>query len=115
MEINGVAHIFVTAGDFERSKAFYMQLLPFLGRVAPYLFGIALLCAGQSSTLTGTLAGQIVMEGYLHLRITPWLRRLATRMLALVPAVVVIALAGEGSMQQRLFQSLECSQLVLVQ
>jgi manganese transport protein len=74
------------------------QLLPrFLGAAAPILFGLALLCAGQSSTLTGTLAGQIVMEGYLHLRLEPWLRRLVTRLLALVPAVVVIALAGEGS------------------
>jgi manganese transport protein len=76
------------------------QLLPeFLGGLAPILFGIALLCAGQSSTLTGTLAGQIVMEGYLHLRIAPWLRRLVTRLLALVPAVLVISLAGERSTQ----------------
>ena len=61
-------------------------LLPsFLGGMAPILFGVALLCAGQSSTLTGTLAGQIVMEGYLHLRIAPWMRRLLTRLMALVP------------------------------
>ena len=74
------------------------ELLPqFLGGAAPLLFGVALLCAGQSSTLTGTLAGQIVMEGYLRLRLEPWLRRLITRLLALVPAVVVIAVAGEGS------------------
>ena len=73
-------------------------LLPsFLGGMAPILFGVALLCAGQSSTLTGTLAGQIVMEGYLHLRIAPWLRRLVTRLLALVPAVAVIAMTGEPS------------------
>jgi manganese transport protein len=72
------------------------QLLPsFLGPLAPILFGVALLAAGQSSTLTGTLAGQIVMEGYLHIRLAPWLRRLITRMVALVPAVIVIALAGE--------------------
>jgi manganese transport protein len=57
------------------------------------------LCSGQSSTLTGTLAGQIVMEGYLHLRMAPWLRRLITRLLALVPAVAVIAIAGEGATQ----------------
>jgi manganese transport protein len=77
------------------------KLLPsFLGQAAPILFGIALLCAGQSSTLTGTLAGQIVMEGYLHLRMAPWLRRLITRLLALVPAVVVIGLAGEPATQQ---------------
>ncbi len=82
------------------------RLLPsFLGASAPILFGIALLCAGQSSTLTGTLAGQIVMEGYLHLRIAPWLRRLVTRLVALVPAVVVIALSGEGSTQQLLVAS----------
>jgi manganese transport protein len=72
------------------------RLLPsFLGKLAPILFSIALLCAGQSSTLTGTLSGQIVMEGYLHLRMAPWLRRLVTRLLALVPAVLVISLAGE--------------------
>ena len=82
------------------------QLLPgFLGKGAPILFGIALLCAGQSSTLTGTLAGQIVMEGFLHIRIAPWLRRLVTRLIALVPAVLVIALTGEKSTQQLLVLS----------
>ena len=73
--------------------------------MAPILFGVALLCAGQSSTLTGTLAGQIVMEGYLHLRIAPWLRRLVTRLIALIPAVVVISLAGEQSTQRLLILS----------
>jgi manganese transport protein len=82
------------------------KLLPaFLGSGAPILFGIALLCAGQSSTLTGTLAGQIVMEGYLHLRMAPWLRRLITRLVALIPAVVVIWLAGEGATQRLLVLS----------
>ena len=82
------------------------RLLPgFLGSWAPKLFAIALLCAGQSSTLTGTLAGQIVMEGYLRLRIAPWLRRLVTRLLALIPAVVVIALVGEESTQHLLVLS----------
>ncbi|MBX6314975.1 MAG: Nramp family divalent metal transporter, partial [Isosphaeraceae bacterium] len=82
------------------------ELLPsFLHRAAPILFGIALLCAGQSSTLTGTLAGQIVMEGYLYLRIAPWLRRLITRLLALIPAVAVIAAAGERSTQHLLVLS----------
>jgi manganese transport protein len=82
------------------------RLLPrFLGRAAPILFGVALLCAGQSSTLTGTLAGQIVMEGYLRLRIAPWMRRLMTRMMALVPAVVVIAMTGERSTQELLVLS----------
>lgn len=82
------------------------ELLPsFLGSAAPVLFGIALLCAGQSSTLTGTLAGQIVMEGYLHLRIAPWLRRLATRSIALLPAVLVIYFVGEGATQELLVLS----------
>jgi manganese transport protein len=72
------------------------QLLPMLGTVwAPKLFAVALIAAGQSSTVTGTLAGQIVMEGYLQLRINPWLRRLLTRLLAILPAVAVILLAGE--------------------
>ena len=85
-------------------KAF--ELLPeFLGKGAPILFAIALLCAGQSSTLTGTLAGQIVMEGYLHLRLAPWLRRLITRLIALIPAVVVISLTGEQSTQRLLILS----------
>ena len=82
------------------------RLLPsFLGKFAPILFGIALLCAGQSSTLTGTLAGQIVMEGYLHIRISPWLRRLVTRLIALAPAVLTIVMVGEGSMQHLLVLS----------
>jgi len=63
--------------------------------VAPVLFAVALIAAGQSSTVTGTLAGQIVMEGYLRLRINPWMRRMLTRLLAIVPAILVIAIAGE--------------------
>ncbi|HWR52518.1 MAG TPA: Nramp family divalent metal transporter [Bryobacteraceae bacterium] len=62
---------------------------------APILFGIALLCAGQSSTMTGTMAGQIVMEGFLNFRMRPWLRRLITRMVAVVPAAITIWVAGE--------------------
>ncbi|HLX66952.1 MAG TPA: Nramp family divalent metal transporter [Puia sp.] len=73
------------------------HLLPMLGsKLAPKIFAIALIAAGQSSTLTGTLAGQIVMEGYLQLRINPWLRRLITRLLAIIPAVLVILIAGES-------------------
>ncbi len=73
----------------------YRLLSPLLGnKLAPLLFAIALIASGQSSTVTGTLAGQIVMEGYLHLRINPWLRRLITRLLAVIPAVLVIAIAG---------------------
>lgn len=73
-------------------------LEPLLGKsYAPALFAIALIAAGQSSTVTGTLAGQIVMEGYLHLRIAPWLRRLITRLLAVVPAMLVITIMGESA------------------
>ena len=72
------------------------KLLPnFLGNVAPTLFAVALIAAGQSSTVTGTLAGQIVMEGYLSLRINPWLRRLITRLLAIIPALIVIIVYGD--------------------
>ncbi|MBS1664052.1 MAG: Nramp family divalent metal transporter [Bacteroidetes bacterium] len=82
------------------------RLLPMLGtELAPKLFAIALIAAGQSSTLTGTLAGQIVMEGYLQLRINPWVRRLLTRLLAIVPAVVVILLFGENEVDDLLVLS----------
>jgi manganese transport protein len=81
-------------------------LTPLLGsRIASILFAIALIAAGQSSTITGTLAGQIVMEGYLHLRINPLLRRMITRMLAIIPAVLVIGLSGEGRVDQLLVLS----------
>jgi manganese transport protein len=100
------AAVFHRAGRVVASIEEAYELLPaFLGQGAPILFGIALLCAGQSSTLTGTLAGQIVMEGHLHLRLAPWLRRLVTRLIALVPAVAVITLAGERSTQQLLILS----------
>jgi len=67
----------------------------FGGAVAPAAFAIALIAAGQSSTLTGTLAGQIVMEGFVNFRMRPWLRRLVTRAVALIPAVIVIAMFGD--------------------
>jgi manganese transport protein len=73
--------------------------------LAPTLFAIALIAAGQSSTITGTLAGQIVMEGYLHLRITPWVRRLMTRLIAVVPAVAVILINGENNIDSLLVLS----------
>lgn len=73
-------------------------LAPLLGStLAPKLFAIALIAAGQSSTITGTLAGQIVMEGYLKLRIAPWIRRLLTRLLAIIPALIAIYFFGESS------------------
>jgi manganese transport protein len=73
----------------------YKLLTPLLGAgSASFLFALALLASGQNSTLTGTLAGQIVMEGFLHLRLQPWLRRLITRAIAIIPAVIVTALYG---------------------
>lgn len=75
----------------------YQLLSPTLGvGIASTLFALALLASGQNSTLTGTLAGQIVMEGFLNIRLSPWLRRLLTRAIAIVPAVAVIGLFGEG-------------------
>jgi len=72
-------------------------LEPLLGtKWAPVLFAVALIAAGQSSTITGTLAGQIVMEGYLNLRIQPWVRRIITRLIAIIPAVIVILIYGES-------------------
>ena len=74
----------------------YKLLSPLLGTtMASTLFAVALLCSGQNATLTGTLAGQIVMEGFINLRIRPWLRRLITRLIAIIPAVVVILIYGE--------------------
>ncbi|MGQ0829048.1 MAG: Nramp family divalent metal transporter [Bacteroidota bacterium] len=73
--------------------------------LAPVLFAIALIAAGQSSTLTGTLSGQIVMEGYLNLRIQPWLRRLITRLIAIIPAFIVIYIFGENATGQLLILS----------
>ncbi len=71
-------------------------LEPLLGsQLAPILFAVALLCAGQASTITGTLAGQIVMEGFLQIRVRPWLRRMLSRGLAIIPAVIVILVQGE--------------------
>ena len=68
-----------------------------MNRAASTLFAVALLASGQSSTITGTLAGQVVMEGFMHWRIKPWVRRLITRMLAILPAVFIIGLRGDSS------------------
>jgi manganese transport protein len=76
----------------------YLTLAPLLGTAAAStLFAVALLASGQSSTITGTLAGQVVMEGFMHWRIMPWVRRLITRTLAILPAVFIIGLRGESS------------------
>jgi manganese transport protein len=92
------ASVFHTSGhtDVAELNDAHRLLAPILGSEwAPRLFAIALIAAGQSSTVTGTLAGQIVMEGYLRLRISPFLRRMITRLLAIVPAILVILLMGE--------------------
>lgn len=92
----------------------YKLLSPLLGvSVASLLFAVALLASGQNSTLTGTLAGQIVMEGFLNIRITPWLRRLITRLIAVVPAVLVIGILGEGKTTELLIASQVCLSMQL--
>jgi len=92
------AAVFHKAGhlDVAEIQDAYHLLEPLLGvAIAPIVFAIGLLAAGQSSTITGTLAGQIVMEGYLDIRIRPWLRRMITRILAVLPAVATIVFFGE--------------------
>ncbi|MCR4339833.1 MAG: Nramp family divalent metal transporter, partial [Gemmatimonadaceae bacterium] len=74
----------------------YKLLTPLLGAGASTVFALALLASGQNSTLTGTLAGQIVMEGFLNIRLRPWLRRLITRGIAIIPAAIVAILYGES-------------------
>ena len=84
----------------------YKLLSPLLGTTAASaLFAVALLCSGQNATLTGTLAGQIVMEGFLNLRIRPWLRRLITRAIAIVPAAITAILYGESGTAKLLILS----------
>jgi manganese transport protein len=84
----------------------YQLLAPLLGtKAASILFAVALLCSGQNATLTGTLAGQIVMEGFINLRLRPWLRRLITRLIAIVPAVIVVSMYGERGSGQLLILS----------
>src|SRR4029077_20426806 len=84
----------------------YQLLSPLLGtKAASILFAVALLCSGQNATLTGTLAGQIVMEGFINLRLRPWLRRLITRLIAIVPAVIVVSLYGERGSGQLIILS----------
>ncbi len=85
-------------GDSDWIRIAYLTLAPLLGTtLASTLFAVALLASGQSSTITGTLAGQVVMEGFMHWRIQPWVRRLITRSLAIVPAVLIIGIRGDSS------------------
>jgi manganese transport protein len=99
------ATVFFKTGntDVARIEDAHKLLQPLLGtELAPILFAVALIAAGQSSTITGTLAGQIVMEGYLRLRLNPWLRRLLTRLIAIVPAVIVISIYGDSKVDDLL-------------
>ena len=84
--------------DSDWIRVAYLTLAPLLGTgLASTLFAIALLASGQSSTITGTLAGQVVMEGFMNWRIKPWLRRLITRLIAILPAIAIIGLRGDSS------------------
>lgn len=94
-------HIQVT----EIEQAHSLLELTLGSSLAPIAFALALLCSGQSSTITGTLAGQITMEGFLHFRVKPWLRRLITRLLAIIPAVTVILWMGEKAVYNLLILS----------
>ena len=116
MFVNGAILILAAAVFYRAHKEVseiqqaYLLLALLMGKaVAAKLFGVALLASGQSSTLTGTLAGQIVMEGFLNIRVRPWLRRLITRSLAIIPALAVIWVAGSRGT----FQLLLLSQVVL--
>jgi manganese transport protein len=108
------AILIMAAGTFYRAgytqvaeiQEAYNTLTPLLGtKMAAILFAVALLCSGQNSTLTGTLAGQIVMEGFLNIRLAPWLRRLITRLLAIIPAVFVVIFFGEAGTAKLLILS----------
>lgn len=94
--ILGTAAFYGTGLNVSEIEAAYELLSPTLGiGIASTLFAVALLASGQNSTITGTLTGQIVMEGFIHLRISPWLRRLITRFIAVIPAFIVTWIAGE--------------------
>ena len=89
--------------DADWIRVAYLTLAPLLGTAAAsILFAIALLASGQSSTITGTLAGQVVMEGFMHWRLSPWVRRLITRGLAILPAILIIGIRGESSVNDLL-------------
>jgi manganese transport protein len=94
----GNGQIVAFSEDSDWIRIAYLTLAPLLGTsLASILFAVALLASGQSSTITGTLAGQVVMEGFMHWRMKPWLRRLITRGLAITPAVVIIGIRGDSS------------------
>jgi manganese transport protein len=108
------AILIVAAAVFNRSGHYevaaiqdaYKLLNPLLGAAgASTLFAIALLASGQNSSITGTLAGQVVMEGFIHIRVSPWLRRLITRSLAIIPTIIVVAITGEQGTEKLLILS----------
>ncbi len=91
-------HVVHFSAESDWIRVAYLTLAPLLGTaLASTLFAVALLASGQSSTITGTLAGQVVMEGFMHWRIRPWVRRLITRTLAILPAVFIIGVRGDSS------------------
>ena len=99
-------HVVLFGADADWIRVAYLTLAPLLGAaMASTLFAVALLASGQSSTITGTLAGQVVMEGFMRWRIKPWVRRLITRSLAILPAVLVIGLRGDSSVTDLLVLS----------
>lgn len=92
--------------DVAEIERAYELLTPLLGAgAASVLFGVALLASGQNSTITGTLAGQIIMEGFLDIRIKPWLRRLITRLLAIIPAIIIVMISGGTGLTELLILS----------
>jgi manganese transport protein len=96
-------HVITFSANSDWIRIAYLTLAPLLGTsIASTLFVVALLASGQSSTITGTLAGQVVMEGFMHWRLKPWLRRLITRTLAIIPAVVIIGIRGDSSVNDLL-------------
>ncbi len=108
------AILIVAAAVFHRSGHFevaaiedaYKLLSPLVGATfASTLFAIALLASGQNSSITGTLAGQVVMEGFIHLKVSPWLRRLITRSIAIIPTIIVVAINGEKGTEKLLLLS----------
>jgi manganese transport protein len=102
------AAVFHRTGHFEVAaiEDAYKLLSPLVGvGAASTLFAIALLASGQNSSITGTLAGQVVMEGFVHLKVTPWLRRLITRSLAIIPTIIVVAINGERGTEKLLLLS----------
>jgi len=103
-------HVLPFNANTDWIRVAYLTLAPLLGvAAASPLFAIALLASGQASTITGTLAGQVVMEGFMHWRLSPWLRRLITRLLAIIPAILIIGVRGGASVNDLL----NLSQVVL--